>query len=415
MRAGKFMRQANRHRSSVFANGSAALAAAMILLLQNLPCSAEKSGYTEGISEFQANHFAKAAQIFEGCMASHPNNPELYYYAAITYERLGEYKKAIDNYRYAIVHFPNTRAARFSSDALERNSFQRIAFAKGLTTDVRDPALDTYPKETWVNFSRHNNTLLLDGAINDHPIKMIFDTGASSCVFSVDQLEQLGIEAPSGPPNGVTYGVGSNRKLPVWNTLADLRLGKIERKKFPIVVSPSPLAYPLLGENFFHELKYTIDNEAKAVLFKYNPTGTSVCEKPHSPMTVSSTSNYVYSVPFTVENRALIVVAKLDGRDCPMIFDTGADVCMFTNEELDKFGIKPQIVGRNYNVRGSSGTAPAQLCVIHKAQLGPITGQMPCLVTDQAIVPRPLMGQSFFKDWQYTIDHTNHVIQFVRR
>ena len=244
---------------------------------------------------------------------------------------------------------------------------------------------------------------------------MMFDTGASSCVFSLDQLEQLGIEPPTGPPNGTTAGVGSNKKMPVWNTIADLRLGNIVRKKFPIIVTPSPLTYPLLGENFFHELKYTIDNEAKAVLFKYNPAGPSVSEKPHSPMTVSAGSNYVYNVPFTIENRALIVVAKLDGHDCPMIFDTGADVCMFTNEELDKFGIKPQFVGRTYNVRGSSGTAPAQLCLIQKAQLGPINGQMPCLVTDQAVVPRPLMGQSFFKDWQYTIDHTNHVIQFVRR
>jgi clan AA aspartic protease (TIGR02281 family) len=390
---------------------------AVLLLTYGLSCSAQVDNYSEGVAAFQLGHYVKACTIFENCMAKRPDNPDLYYYAAVTYEKLRDYKNALEKYNFVIRNFPKTQAANLSTVAIHRGSFQSILASRGLASNFRDPHLDTYPKETWVSFTRHNNSLLLDGAINDHPTKMIFDTGASSCVFSVDQLEQLGIEPPSGPPTAATSGIGSKGKLPVWSTRANLRLGKIERKDFPIIVSPNPLPYPLLGENFIHDLKYTIDNDAKAVMFKYDPntSASTANARPASAMTVSTTGNYVYNVPFTIENRALIVVAKLDGRDVPMIFDTGADVCMFTNEELDKYGLKPQFMGRNFNVRGANGTAPAQLCVIQKAQLGPISGQMPCLVTDQAVVPKPLMGQSFFKDWQYTIDHTNKIIQFVRK
>lgn len=392
------------------------LSLTLILLTCGVSAAADKN-FSAGVAEFKLRHFNQAAEIFEKCMAAGSNDADLYYYAAITYEHLGNYKKAFESYRFAIEHFPTSQAARCSAAAMQRKSFQSSLASQGLLMNPRDPLLDNYPKETWVGFTRHNNSLVLDGSINDRATKMIFDTGASSCVFSVDQLERLGIEPPQGPPNAITYGVGSNRKIPVWATKANLRLGKIERKEFPIIVSPNPLIYPLLGEDFFHDLKYTIDNRAKAILFKYSKDSrtSSASTNTTSAMTVSSSANYVYSVPFTVENRALVVVAKLDGRSCPMIFDTGADVCMFTNEELSKVGVKPRFVGRTLNVRGASGTAPAQLGVISKAELGPISGEMACLVTDQAVVPRPLMGQSFFKDWQYTIDHTNRVIQFVRK
>lgn len=36
-------------------------------------------------------------------------------------------------------------------------------------------------------------------------------------------------------------------------------------------------------------------------------------------------------------------------------------------------------------------------------------------VPETAHMPHPLLGQSFFNDWQYTIDYQASVIRFVRR
>ncbi len=177
------------------------------------------------------------------------------------------------------------------------------------------------------------------------------------------------------------------------------------------------MAYPLLGENFYHDLQYTIDNGNKAIVFKHSQSNSALSQS--SPtvagMTVNSTGNYVYNVPFQLENHALIVVARLNGKECPMVFDTGADICLFTTDELADLGITVKATGRTMAVRGSSGTTAAALCYIDKAELGPISQPMPCLVTDKAIVPKPLLGQTFFKDWQYTIDHKNNIIQFIHR
>lgn len=381
------------------------------------PCGADRDSFSMGVGEFQQQHFSKAADIFEGCIAAGSQNDELYYYTAITYERLGDYKKALDRYTYVLSHFPKTEAGRLSLAAIDRPAFQQILYSKGINQPVRASALDIYPKETWVDFIRNNNTIMVEGSINNIPTKMVFDTGASSCVFTLDQLDRLGIAPPHGPPTAMTFGVGSTAKVPVWSMKVDLKLGKIERKNFPIIVSPAPLSYPLLGENFYHDLKYTIDNENKTIAFKCNseqtmplPLTTAV-----SSMTVSSNGNYVYNVPFIIENRALVVVAHLNGRECQMIFDTGADVCVFTYDQLDKLQIKPKRTGQVMNLKGTSGLTQAQVYIIDKAELGPISRAMPCLVTDQAMVPRPLLGQTFFKDWQYTIDHVHNVIQFTER
>ncbi len=208
----------------------------LLLLILVPPCQAEKSSFALGISEYKQEHFIKAAEIFENCIKTGNSSSDLYYYTAVTYERLGDFKKAAENYSYIITNFPNSSTANLASAAIERPTFQQILSTHGLEKFMRNPGLDIYPKETWVGFTRHNNTLIVDGAINNLPTKMIFDTGASGCVFTQEQLSRLGIDCPKGLPNAMTYGVGSESRIPVWTMKVDLKLGKIERKNFPIFV-----------------------------------------------------------------------------------------------------------------------------------------------------------------------------------
>jgi predicted aspartyl protease len=395
------------------------LGSCFFLFTSNLCSSAQESVFELGIGEYQKQNYGRAIECFESSLSKDPMNSEAFYYAAITYEQLGNYKKSLEYYLTVIRRFPISKAAALSQTAVSREKFRKIARANGIVTGV-DPALDTFPKDTWVDFIRQGNSLLVDGAINGHTTKMIFDTGASACVFSLDQLQSLGIELPKGNPGSFGAGVGSSKKIPMWNMIADLKLGKMERHNFPILVSSGPLPYPLLGENFYHDLEYTVDNQNKAILFKSRQDNQgkvaqdSQTARPAS-MTVSSSGNYVYNVPFKVDQQSLVVVAKIDGKECPMIFDTGADVCLFTGPQVQKLGLKLRWLGKTINLTGTGGVTKAPLCEIENAQVGPISGPMLCLVSNQTLMSKPLLGQTFFKNWHYTIDHASGVIKFVKK
>jgi predicted aspartyl protease len=387
------------------------------LVFSGLYASAQNYLCELGINEYQKQNYARAITLFENSLFNDPSNSETFYYAAITYEKLGNYKKALRCYQEILDRFPNSKTAALATDAINRPEFRKVARMKGLLTGI-DSASDVIPRETWVDFTRVGNSVVVDGVINGNATKMIFDTGASACVFSVDQLKRLGISIPTGAPSSFGAGVGSKYKTPMWNMVADLKLGKIERHNFPILVSANPLPYPLLGENYYHDLEYTIDNPNKIILFKSrSQQNTNSLEEQidhRARMTINSSGKYVYNVPFEVDNQSLVVVAKIDGKDCKMIFDTGADVCLFTEFQIQQLGIKVRSTGKTSNLTGTGGITKAPVCIIENAQVGPISSPMVCLITNQTLMPKPLLGQTFFKNWHFTIDHVNKVIQFVK-
>lgn len=108
-------------------------------------------------------------------------------------------------------------------------------------------------------------------------------------------------------------------------------------------------------------------------------------------------------------------MVNIGGRDCPMILDTGTNICLFSNEHIRELGIAPHFSGRMLNAKGAVGYVKAPLCVFDEAQFGPIKDHLACLVSDQALLPRPLLGQNFFSKWELTIDHTNGVVKFIHK
>jgi predicted aspartyl protease len=402
--------QLSAHRRKVSA---IAIVVSMLTIFAPQSLFASEDNFAAGVSEYQNKNFNRAATIFERCLTKQSNNPDLYYYAAITYDQLGNHKKARANYEIVTKRFPGSQAASQAQAALAGTP-PAAAKTHGWMRGY-DANLDTFPKETWVNFSHLQNAIVVNGAVNGHDTRMIFDTGAAASAFTFEQLAAFGIEVPADAPVAMTVGVGNKGKVQARCINVDLKLGSIERKKFPIFVLANSLPYPLLGDNFFHDLQYTIDKDACTISFKYTREKSPAAGQPISAMTVSASGNYIYNVPFRVENKSLVVVAKIDGHDCPMIFDTGAEICVFSMGQLASAGIQAHATGKRVPLSGTSGQTLASLCVLENAKLGPISGPMICVVSEHSPVPRPLLGQSFFKDWQYTVDQANSVIQFVKK
>jgi len=306
----------------------------------------------------------------------------------------------------------------------QANYHKSPVVANGTT---RDTSLDHLPRETFIPFTRQGNLMLVEGSINGKKITMVFDTGAAGCLFSLEMLKSLCIKIPANLPTATVGGVGNKRQAQAWIMPANIKLGSIERHQFPVYVNSNALNYPLLGVSFFQGFEYTINTDASIIQFKRvskdkstAATAAFMQELPahltsKTSITVDSSCHYIYTVPFAELNGAIIVMVNIGGRDCPMILDTGTSVCLFSNEHLRELGIAPHFTGKMLNAKGAVGFVKAPLCVFDEAQFGPIKDRLICLVSDQALLPRPLLGQNFFGKWQLTIDHTNCVIKFTRK
>jgi predicted aspartyl protease len=110
--------------------------------------------------------------------------------------------------------------------------------------------------------------LLVAVDIAGHKTKMYFDTGASGIVFTRDQLKLLNITIPedatpirnsgvAGDTTGVTFAVSR------------VSMGPIDKFDMPVaVVDSASMNYPLLGQAFFHDWKFTIDYDNKVINFQ---------------------------------------------------------------------------------------------------------------------------------------------------
>jgi predicted aspartyl protease len=412
------------------------LLAVSITVHAALPSLAQTGFYGQAVKEYKSHHYEQAASLFDQYLATkfadkkitstqlplaseEPSIAYAIFYEGVCLEQIGDLNNARALYKLVAQRYKGTQLAAQAEKLLQHPKSSKLS-AQRPAVLARDPSLDFFPKETWVSFKRFGNLMLVDGSINGRSTGMLFDTGAAGCLFSRDQLKSLGVEIPTGAPTAAIAGVGVNRQTPAWTMNADIRLGRIQRRKFPVQINDNPLNYPLLGMNFVEGLEYTIDNDANVIQFKSkNSNAQSTASVSNIPdkmfINVDSSSHYVYNIPFTESKGAIIVKAKVADKECRMILDTGTDICLFPTAQLKILGIVPKYTGRMLACKGAAGYMKAPLCVFEKAEFGPISGQMVCLISEDAYLPLPLLGQNFLKGWQLTVDHSNRLIKLIRK
>src|SRR4030095_4961434 len=249
-------------------------------------------------------------------------------------------------------------------------------------------------------------SLVVDASVDDNPIKMLFDTGASITLFGKNQLQSLGIEVPKGQPTGMVSGVGGGGTAPIWSMRVDLQVGSIMRRNFPIAFAENQ-SMPILGQTFFNEFDYTINRADNSILF---------VKKGSSYAAASSAAPEGHTVPFTTEGNEMVVTAQVNGVPYKMYFDTGAQTTAFGINDLNSLGISVPAQAATGIVSGVSGQSASYTFPINSLKLGPIEQyDFNITAVDSAFLPRPLLGQTFYSGWQYMIDNRNNVIRFLRR
>jgi clan AA aspartic protease (TIGR02281 family) len=368
----------------------------------------------DGVKLYKKGDYVNAAKVFDASIRAGTADANSVYYAAISHEQLHEFEKAKALYEVLIRKYPQEPAADLAEKAMARPEFQLAC--DGFSPKFRDISHDVLPKECYVNFTDNRGAMMVSATINGRPTKVCFDTGAATCVISVDHAREFGIQIPTRPPDLSVSGYGSTEHIPGWRVKVDLTVGRIVRPNFSVFLSTAHLPFPMLGATFYHEFQYTIDKSSSSIAFKRNTPATAGAGNQQSNKTMTTlnaSGKYEYSVPFVMDGQQLVVTAKVNGVDCPMQFDTGAGMCMFTNQQFRSVGGGTD-TGHSITINGAGGAAESKIYTVRSIQMGPLNKSVDVAVSDTVRAKYPLLGQNFFGDLHYTIDHGNLVIRFEK-
>ena len=232
---------------------------ASCLSLPALPAFA--SDCDDGIAYYKQHNYAAANACFKRCFKSPVSDVNNIYYGALTAQQMHEFERAKMLYEQVVRIAPRSEAGKLSAIA-----------AKNL---AGPPEEATLPRETWVPFQRMGAHILIDAELNQHPVKMIFDTGADVTLFSEGILREIGMSVPDRPPDGMSGGVGKAGLQPMWKVPSLLKVGRIERRNFRVAMTKAPQPVALLGRDFYAGFEYNIDDKNNTIGFKRFGSGAS--------------------------------------------------------------------------------------------------------------------------------------------
>ncbi len=385
-----------------------------------------------GVQCLHSGRFRDAQYYLEIYTKRVPTDWQAQYYLALSREKLGKREEAGNLYKEIAINCLEKPLGLSAVTALKHIDpdwvTANVAMVKkigNVTVPVKEkaspvrpthssstaktPPSQGLPRETRVHFEPGSRGIKLKAEINGRPVDMLFDTGAAGVCLSKEQLSDLGIRPPEGPHLGLTGGSANDTSIKYWRMKADVKVGNIMRKDTEITVLESNADMPLLGQSFFKDFDYTIDQNAGNIEFKLKAGP--------GPL-----NRAAYQVPFEFSERGnrILVMLEVNEQLVKVIFDTGntASALSFSGQaQLKEAGITLPTDLKTTSMRGVSGSGYCKVFTIHKLRLGPIERQdVEATVNErESALEAPLLGQPFWSDWQYTIDMKRKLIEFVRR
>lgn len=134
-------------------------------------------------------------------------------------------------------------------------------FARGSKTALRSIPMDTID----IPFTKVGNNLLVTVKINGAPCPMFFDTGASITLISATTARMLGLKPTGDCYVGQMSGVGATSSQIIIFDVDSVALGDVVKRNVRISVGGPGVC--LLGQNFFKDRHYVIDNEKGVIHF----------------------------------------------------------------------------------------------------------------------------------------------------
>lgn len=384
--------------------------------------------FESAVKLFNQKQYSAAIPILAKIIDRPKAGPTPVYYAGLCYQNLGNVTMARQCYQVLADQFPASPEAHLSKDVLARLQTNgsspsrrpplRVSAAaavpapldaRGATTFMREFAMNdaewkSLPDEAKVPFHRSTSShLFVNGSINGRAMQMMFDTGAEQCHFSQKQLEALGIKIGDSGARIPVQGVGGmsySRMI-----VADITVGEL-RRRIPVLVDEESVGMPIVGETFFKEFRYDIDNSGGFIRFSKKSRG-GVASKAYE-------ATDVIAIPYSNVGDNMVVTAKINGRNFPMIFDTGSYAICFSYGQAMALGLQIPSDARHVVTSGAGGAVGAYEFNIDRIELGPLIKTGVKIIVNQSNTPvMPLLGQPFYSDRRFTVDTEKHLIKFV--
>lgn len=386
-----------------------------ICLFISAPVQADQY-YDAGLKSFQSKNFSLAAQYFEQSIKDAPWESNTYYYCALAYHYLGDFKKASAKYAECLERFPGTKACDQSMAALkviDPGYFKRKAeaVAAAAAANAGKPAASAGAggasedkgtvegEQSRVFFRKNASDMVVDVRVNGRNTRAIFDPNGESTSFSRQQLASLVIN----PEKGAT------------EMRMEIALGGVTRKNFPVTISDSS-APARIGNSFLDAFNVNVDENAKVIDLKRR----------------SAVSGAAASVSFTREGKDIILVScEINGRATQMMFDKDADGVTFTHKQAKSAGLKvddadagakpppgegPQRGDPNWVPEEDRAAPPKVLSV--RMKFGPVERQhVSCQIHEQGNFKYPKFGPDFVTSggYKYDMDYKSSKIIFTRK
>lgn len=379
--------------------------ALLISMAMLFSCSSVNAGADDnlqrGMQAYNQGRYKDAIQILQqSYLGQSPADSKAtaLYYTGLSQQRLNNLKEAEASYRSAYELRPSAEVGKYSLQALQNlaGRGKPSSIRGNATASGGDDELKNLPNQIKIPFVRGSSRhLFVDGYINGKAARLMFDTGAEQCFASSELLQELNLTVPSDARSIKIQGsVGTVNGLVAPMTV---QVGPIKRL-VPVLVAPGGVE-PLLGQSWFRGFDYQIDNPGGFI--RFTKKGTS-----------QSLPSDVLKVPFKKMGNNLLVNIQVNGRELPMIFDTGANTVTMSQAHAAYLGITiPADAPRGYS-SGIGGSTETAMVYVDRMQLGPITkAHVPVWVS--AGDKMPLLGQEFFRDKPFTIDYDENVIKFM--
>lgn len=264
--------------------------------------------------------------------------------------------------------------------------------------DPPDPS-DVLPEEDHVHFYKDpDGKPMVNGLLNGRPFSMLIDTGAHRTVVGKKYLHLLNIPVPKEKPTRFSYGAGG--QVFYWIMPFEISVGKTKRKMHVCVIDNED--FICLGQSFLRGLSYRFDNSKNSIFVSKNAAKTQ-----------RLMAQDAAEIPYRYVNGSMIIILKVEGKNLETNFDTGAHGFLIGYTQAKQQGIFQNKEFMSTTLRGMGGKSMESVaCVVDSVELGPMKWtNVPATVYGGYSV----IGQDFFGDRHFVIDHEKRVIRFSRR
>jgi predicted aspartyl protease len=148
----------------------------------------------------------------------------------------------------------------------------------------------------------------------------------------------------------------------------------------------------------------------------YNPSGSRLTGGGDNDNGLDTSIPREWDVPcLRGPDGQIFVNAEVEGKPIRLLFDTGAPTCFIGKNQLEATGIPVPAGPPNSSTSGSTSTAKVPAWSLKmRIKLGPVERRVITMVTDTNSA-EPLIGQSYFGRFLYTIDSGAGRIHFKQK